>query len=256
MSLNINMTEVAILLAILLRLSVILFMLPIFSSAQVPQNIKAGIVVALSLMLFPLIRQAGAQPLTLEPFSVMTVVVGEVIFGILFSLSMLLITGAFQLAGELVGFEMGFGFAQTADPQSGARFGVLGVWAQLFAAVVLFSLNGHHIVIRLIVESFSSVPIGSFSLGPALFGKLLMLSGHLFVLAVQLSAPVMAVLILAQVGMALMSKFAPQINILATSFPLTIGLGIFFFGLTMAIWGDVAAKAFADLFALLANFTR
>ncbi|MCE5333022.1 MAG: flagellar biosynthetic protein FliR [Desulfobacteraceae bacterium] len=255
MGLTINMVELGILLAILLRLSVILFMLPIFSSAQVPQNIKAGIIIALSMMLFPLIRQ-GVQPLEIEPFSIMSVVVGEVIFGVLFSLSMLLVTSAFQLAGELVGFEMGFGFAQTADPQSGTQFGVLGVWGQLFAILIFFSLNGHHVVLRLIVESFSNVPVGSFSLASNLFNKILLLSGQLFVLAVKLAAPVMAVLILAQVGMALMSKFAPQINILATSFPLTIGLGIFFFGLTMISWGDVATRAFTDLFTMLSNFTR
>ncbi len=78
----------------------------------------------------------------------------------------------------------------------------------------------------------------------------------LFVLALKLAAPVLAVLILTQIGLGLMSKFAPQVNILATSFPLTITLGIFFFGLTLIFWGEMGVESFSRLFHFLENFSK
>ncbi|MHC1725540.1 MAG: flagellar biosynthetic protein FliR [Syntrophobacteraceae bacterium] len=253
-SIDVNIAEMAVLLSILLRVSIILFMLPMFSASSIPNPVKVCAVLAFSLMLFPIISR-HVNPLPLKDLSSLAVVIaGEVVYGILFALSMLLVISAFQLAGELIAFEMGFGFSQTADPQTGARFTVLGVWAQLLAVMIFFVLNGHHIVLRLIVESFRTIPVGSFALDPSLFGKIILLAGLLFVLAMKLAAPVMAVLILTQIALGLMSKFAPQINILATSFPITITLGILFLGLTVAVWGELAHKSFAELLPVPGTF--
>lgn len=255
MSFNVDITELAILLSILLRLSIILFMLPIFDTAGVPSTVKALTVLAFSLMLVPVVRQ-NIQPLPLEPAALSSVVIGELIYGILFSLSMLFILSAFELAGELIGFEMGFGFSQTADPLTGAKFAVLAVWTQLLATMIFLSINGHHVILKILVESFRIVPIGSFRVDSALFTRMLLLSGRMFILAVKLASPVMAVLILAQIGFGLMSKFAPQINILATSFPVTIALGLFFFGLTLVLMGEVGIESFNRLFVFLGDFAR
>ncbi len=255
MSFDINITELAVLLAIVLRLSIILFMLPIFNSTAVPNALKALTVIALSVMLFPVIRK-NIQPVPFELASLTSVIIGELIYGILFALSMLLVISAFQLAGELIGFEMGFGFSQTADPMTGARFTVLAVWTQLIATLVFLSINGHHIILKILVESFKTVPVGSFTLDSALFSKMLPMSGMLFILAMKLAAPVLAVLILTQIGLGLMSKFAPQVNILATAFPLTITLGMLFFGLTIVFWVDMGNESFARLFHFLANFSK
>lgn len=255
-SLNVNVPELAVFFSILLRLSIILFMLPIFSAHNVPNHVKACAILAFSLMLFPVIRK-NVNPLPLEDVaSLAMVVAGELIYGILLSLSMLLIISAFQLAGELIAFEMGFGFSQTADPQTGAQFTVLGVWAQLLALMIFFALNGHHILIKLIVESFMTIPLGAFTLDATLFRRIVLLAANLFILAMKLAAPVMAVLILTQIGLGLMSKFAPQINILATSFPITITLGMLFLGLTIIIWGEMAQRSFGDLFRFLGYFAR
>lgn len=253
MSFDINITEIAVLLSILLRLSIILFMLPIFSAAGVPSAIKGLVVISLSVMLFPVVRQ-NIQPIPLELVSLASVIIGELIYGMLFALSMLLILSAFHLAGELIGFDMGFGFSQTADPQSGARFTVLSVWTQLLATLIFFSMNGHHVVLKILVDSFKAVPIGSFAVDAGLFSKIVMLSGMLFILGMKLAAPVLAVLILTQLGLGLISKFAPQINILATSFPLTIAIGMLFLGLIVTVWGQIGTESFTRVFHFLENF--
>ena len=112
------------------------------------------------------------KPIPLELASIASVVIGELIYGILFALSMLAIFSAFELAGELIGFEMGFGFAQTADPQTGARFTVLAVWTQLLATLIFLSINGHHVILKILVESFKIFPVGSFAMDSAIFTKM------------------------------------------------------------------------------------
>jgi len=255
LSFNVNITELAILLSILLRLSVVLFMLPIFNSTGVPSALKPLLVISLSVMLFPVIRQS-VQPIPLDLASMVSVVIGELIYGILFALSILLVISAFQLAGELVGFQMGFGFSQTADPLTGTRFTVLSVWTQLFATMVFLSINGHHIVLKILVDSFKTIPIGSFALNSGLFTKMLLLTGMLFTLAIKIAAPVLAVLILTHLGLGLMSKFAPQINILAASFPLTIAIGMFFLSITIVFWGELGTGSFTRLFTFLENIPK
>ena len=230
-------------------------MLPIFNAGQIPNNVKVCIVLALAFMLFPFIRQ-DIQPVSLDAGSLISLAVGELIFSIVFSLSMLLVLGAFALAGELISFEMGLGFAQVADPQNGVDSSILSVFAQLLALMIFFSLNAHHIVLKLIVESFKTIPVGTFTLEPAIFAKVMILSGQLFVLGIKLSAPVISVLLLTQLSMGLTTKFAPQINILTTSLPLTIGIGLFILSISLVLWRDMTASIFYDLFHFMGNLAR
>lgn len=254
-TLNINIAEIAILLAIIVRLGIILFMLPVFNSKNVPSPVKALIVVSLSIMLFPIVRKV-TPPIAFDPAPMASLMIGELIFGVLFALSILLILSAFQLAGELIDFMIGFGFAQTAAPQGGSNSSVLASFAQLLAIMIFLSINGHLIIIRILVESFKTIPVGSFALNTEIFTRMLQLSGMLFVLAIKLASPVLSVLILTQAGLGLMAKFAPQVNILATSFPLTITIGILFFGITMTFWGGLANQSFEHLFHFLTYFSR
>lgn len=254
-TIHINLPEAAIFFSIFLRLSIILFMLPIFKSVNIASHVKVLTVFALALMLFPFI-QHNVQPLPVDPGSLVMIIVGEVVFGIVFSLSMVLVLAAFEMAGELVSFEMGFGFAQVADPQTGVESSLLSVWAQLLALMVFFAMNWHLVLLRLIVESYTTIPMGAFSVDAALFEKILTLSGLLFVMALKISAPIVAVLMLIQLGLGLMSKFAPQINILTTSFPITISLGILFMGITTLMWGDMARRYFTDFFHFVSNLPK
>jgi flagellar biosynthetic protein FliR len=122
--------------------------------------------------------------------------------------------------------------------------------------MVFFAINGHHFVLRILVDSFKAVPMGSFTLGPGLFSRVLLLSGMLFILAVKLAAPVLAVLILTQISFGLIAKFAPQMNVLAVSFPMTITIGMIFLGLTITVWGEMGASSFTNLFHFLENLPK
>lgn len=235
MTFHLNLTEIAVYLSILLRISFVLFLTPVFSSTHVPHTMKALLSFVMAAIVF-LLPHKHIAPLPLEPLPLLQVILAELILSIVVAFAILSVFAAYQFAGELISFQMGFGFAQVADPQSGIHIGFLSGWFQLVATMLFFSLNGHHMIIKAMVESFRTIPIGGFSLTPLVFGKIDWIYGHIFIMGIKMSAPVMIALLLTQVGFGLISKFAPQINILASSFPLTIMLGFLFLILTVSIW--------------------
>jgi flagellar biosynthesis protein FliR len=252
-ALNIQASEIGIYLAILLRISIVLFMIPIFASPQVPRVIKIFIALALTGILY-FVLQRTVTPLPFELAALVRITIGEVIFGTIIALSFLVIFAAFQFAGELISFQMGFGIAQVVDPQSGAQMTVFSSWFQLVAVLIFFSMNGHHLVLSGLVESFRTVPMGGFAMTQTTFTKVVLLSGRMFVIGIKMAAPIMTILFLTHVGLGLMSKFAPEINILIVSFPLTIVLGLLFLGLSITAWGNAMEHYLENLFHLLKGF--
>lgn len=247
---HLNPTEIAIYLSILLRMSLILFMTPMFSNAHIPATVKALTSFMLANIIFLLPHQ-HITPLPLEPLQLLQTVLGEIIFSLVISLSIHMFFAAFQFAGELISFQMGFGFAQVADPQSGIRIGFLSGWFQLIATMIFFGLNGHHLIIKAIAESFQTIPIGGFTLNASTYGKMISLFGYMFVIGIKISAPTMIALLFTQVGFGLFAKFAPQINILAASPPLTILLGFLFLSLSIYIWSNAMENYLGKLMQFL-----
>lgn len=250
LTIHLNLTEIAIYLSILLRMSLVLFITPIFSNAHVPNTIKALTAFMLANIIFLLPHQSIA-PIPFEPLQLFQVVLGEIIFGMVVSLAILMIFSAFQFAGELISFQMGFGFAQVVDPLGGARIGFLSGWFQLVATLIFFGLNGHHMLIKAVVESFRTIPIGGFTLTTATYGKIISLLSQMFIIGIKISAPAMIALLFTQVALGLISKFAPQINILAASMPLTIFLGFLFLSLSVSIWSNAMESYMGKLMQFL-----
>ncbi len=253
--LQINPTEIGIFLAILLRLSLSFFMVPLFSNAHLPAIVKAFTALGLSVLLHPLVR-GSVTPLPTDPISLAWIVMGEILFGVILTLTVMLLFSSFQLAGELISFQMGFGFAMAADPQSGVTMLVLSRWFQITATLILFSINGHHLILKAIVDSFGAVPIGGFAAMEPAFGRLMHLGAQMFVIGLKVSAPIMLAMLLVQVGLGLMAKFSPQVNLLATTLPLTIVMGFVLLALCAALWGAALEGNLTRLGPLLAGAVR
>lgn len=241
-SFSIDPMPIRLFLSVLLRLSFVLFLLPVFRTRQVPAAVKAWCVWALAFMLTPFAARS-VPPLPLDPLSLAGTVLSELIYATLFALAMHIIYGAFHMAGQLLAFQMGLGFAQVVDPQSGTQDVLLSQWLQILATLFFFAIQGHLVILRTFIESFQAVPVGSFLPTHDIVQKILILSGRLFVVALKIAAPVMSAQLLLQAGFAMVAKFSPQINVLMVSFPITIGVGIFFALLSLPGWAESISTA-------------
>ncbi|SMC19352.1 flagellar biosynthetic protein FliR [Desulfacinum hydrothermale DSM 13146] len=245
-TLTVDLHQVRIFLSILLRLGLCIFLLPVFRARQVPAPAKAWGTVALSALSLPLVGRF-IEPFPLSPFQAAGFVVSELVFASLFALTMHILFGAFHMAGQLVSFQMGLGFAQVADPQSGTQNVLLGQFLQILATLIFFSVNGHLLVIKVFLESFQTIPVGGFFPSGEVFRSVIAQAGQLFVIAIKIAAPILSVQLLLQVAFGVVAKFSPQINILIASFPITIAVGILFAIFSLAGWNDLLAHHLARL---------
>ena len=157
------------------------------------------------------------------------------------------------MMGQMVGFQTGFAICNIIDPQSGAQVSIFSNMAYLVAFTLFILLNGHHILLNAVRESFTILPVGSLSLKSEMFEKLLVLYGEMFAIAIKIGAPAIAALLFTKVAFGIITKLIPQLHIMIVAFPVQIVIGLFFFGISMNVLLGFMQRYLGGLGALLVN---
>ncbi len=219
-------------LIIFIRVSFVLLMMPILNSRVLPFLPKIGLGLMTSMVLFSVLR---INPFLFpsDPLSFALFLLGEAIIGFLLGISIHLIFTGVQFAGELVGIQMGFGMANILDPQFGWNSTVISQFQYFIAIMIFLSIDGHHWFFRALAQSFQILSPGEISFQGGLVKHFMDLSGKVFQIGIKIIAPIMAILIFTQLALGMVARMVPQMNLLISSFPLTIGLGLIVFGLSL-----------------------
>lgn len=232
---------------VLIRIGAMIMMVPAFGDATVPASVKWGLSILITLLLFPIVK-AGIPPTgDLGFVSLVLGIAGELLIGIVIGLSARMMFAGIQLAGEMVGFQMGFSVASVIDPASSDQVSVIAEFQYLLSLLLFMTVNAHHVFISAIAESYQVVPPLSVHLSGPLLQALVSLSKDIFVIAVKISAPVMAVLLFTNVAMGLVARTVPQMNIFIVSFPLQIAVGLLFIGIAAPVFAKVAQHLFLGI---------
>jgi flagellar biosynthetic protein FliR len=206
---------------VLTRVSAMVAVAPIFSARVIPMTLRSATVILLVILMQPVALSRALQS-AVTPAALAS----EVLIGLTLGFGIALIIGAAELAGEVLSIQIGLSGAALVDPVSLQQSTALGQFMQLFAVTLLFSTNGHIAMLDALGASFSRLPLGATidsQAGLALLGQQ---GAHVFALGAQFAAPVIAVAIIANLALAVLSRAAPQFNILQLAFPLQIGLGL------------------------------
>jgi flagellar biosynthetic protein FliR len=217
---------------VVMRVAPILFLMPILSDRNVPGLAKIGLTLAVSLILLPTVKMDSAV-FPQSPGSFASFLAAELFIGFSLGLAVKTIFAGIQMGGELVGFQMGLSIAQVIDPESGMDSSAVAQLHYLLGIMIFLAVDGHHWFFRALVQSFHLLAPGEIHLRAGLFTTLVTLTGNMFIIAIKLSAPVMAVLFFSQIAMGILAKAVPQVNILMTSFPITIVAGLVFLGFSI-----------------------
>lgn len=234
-------------LLILLRVSVIMFLFPIYGSKVIPLIVKAGLSLVITLCLYSVVY---TDPLVFphKVFSAPSLVVSELFIGLCLALGVRFFFAAAQLAGVIIGFQMGFSMINVVDPQSGSQVSVMDQIAYWVVTVVFLLINGHHIVIHALVESFHIIPVGyGFHFDQGLVNMISQFGADIFSLSLKIGAPVIAALFFTSVAFGITSKFAPQINVMIVAFPVKIIVGLFLFGAALQVASYFTGKYVNEL---------
>jgi flagellar biosynthetic protein FliR len=237
---------------ILIRISVVLFMFPFFNTKIFPVLSKAGLVLMVTVALFPVVgNQMFEFPVSL--FGMMQLILSELMMGMILGLLVQVFFEGIKMMGQLVGFQTGFAIANIIDPQSGIQVSILSNMAYFVAMILFLLLNGHHILLSAMKESFEIIPVGALSLRLDMLGKAMHLFGGMFVIAVKIGAPALAALLFTKVAFGLIVKLIPQMNIMIVAFPVQIVIGLMFFGISLNILLVFMEAYLGDLRSLLIN---
>ena len=237
---------------ILIRVSAILVMFPFFSARVIPSIIKAGLALTITIIMFPVINTKLVEfPGTL--LGMAQVILTEAIIGMILGLMVQIFFEGVRIMGQMVGFQTGFAITNVLDPQSGIQVSIFANTAYLCAIILFLLLNGHHILLNAVKDSFDIITVGSSGLNVGMLKKMTKLSGDMFLIAVKIGAPPIAALLFTNVAFGLITKLMPQMNIMIVAFPVQICIGLFFFGISLSVLLEFMKRYVEGLGPLLIN---
>jgi flagellar biosynthetic protein FliR len=224
-------TFVAFLLA-MVRSSAWLVISPPFSSRVIPARVKALLAAALALIVTPTIA-ATAPPLEIGP--VLGALLQQLAIGVALGFLTSLVFAAIQAAGDLIDLFGGFSLAFAFDPLMQSGNSVFGKLYGLLATTLLFASGGHLLIMRGFLATYDVLPLNA-SLSLNGLGELLTEGlAQMFLSALQIAGPLIAVLFLADVGLGLLTRVAPALNAFALGFPVKIMLTLVLVGMSFPL---------------------
>ncbi|OUV02346.1 MAG: flagellar biosynthetic protein FliR [Betaproteobacteria bacterium TMED82] len=207
----------------IVRVGAMLLTAPVFSMDSVTLKIRVIVTIALTAAIYPLIDWPTIDPLSAEG---LMEIAHQALIGITMGLFLQIISAAFVVAGQTISTTMGLAMATLSDPNLGT-VPVIGQLLTILGVLIFLGSGGHIILIEMLLESFRLLPIGERLYMPEIFPKLIAWSGTIFLGAVLIAIPILSVMLLINIGLGIVARAAPQLNIFAVGFPAMIIVGLF-----------------------------
>jgi flagellar biosynthetic protein FliR len=224
------------------RIGGLMLFAPFLSSGSMPVQVKAGLTVALTALLYPVY---GAVRLESSALGWVQVCTGEVVVGLLLGLSLQFIMEAAQMAGQILGVQAGFSLVSILDPQTQADSPVISTFIQLVTLLIFLELNVHHWLLRGLAASFAYVPPGSVVLNLGVATALLRAAGAIWLVGLQIAAPVVLATLLIDVTLGFLAKSSPQIPILFLGLSIKTVVAMTILSGTLILWPRLFEHHFA-----------
>ena len=203
---------------------------PILGHSTVPVRVRVALGIAFALVAAPL-ATAPAIDADLGIGRAAAMIAGETLVGATLGFGLRLVFMVFAPIGEVMSVQGGLGAASVLDPASGTSSVVLGVLLNSVALVVFLAIDGHHALLRGLAASFERLPLGDAFLTADHFGAMAGLGASLFEITARLAAPVTIVMLVANVGIGILARAIPQLNLIALQLPAFIGIILIVLGL-------------------------
>jgi len=228
------------------RFGALLVLTPVLSGASVPVSIRVLLVVALTALIVSALNVPPAQ----VPRSVGQLVLAtasEATMGAILAFGIFAAFAAFSLAGRLLDIQVGFGIGSVFDPVTRRQTPVIATAFDLLAVTVFFTMDGHHALVRGVAYSLQQVAPGAFltSLPLAAVAKQF---GLMFSMGIALVAPAVFCVFLCEIGLAMVSRVMPQMNIFVLGIPVKILVGLSVLVLSIAYIAPLMGKIFLSIF--------
>lgn len=202
------------------RLLALISTAPLFSESAIPRRAKVLLAAALATIVSPTIGKIPVAPV--YSFEGFLIILNEVGIGVAMGFSMRLVFAAVQMAGEVIGLQMGLSFASFYDRSAGGQTMVLSRFLNIVAMLMFLALDGHLMMLAALVDSFQGVPIAGVPLSGHGWGAVARAGSMVFASGTLLSLPMIAALLTLNLAMGILNRASPQLSIFAVGFPVTL----------------------------------
>ena len=204
---------------------------PLLGTTSIPLRMRVVLGFVLTVALAPILPTA--PPVALASGAGLLVLLQQIAIGAVLGFSLRIVYAVIEFAGQFMAMQMGLSFATMFDPINGAQTPVVAQLMTLTTTLILFAFNGHHVILAALAESFDEIPIAAVLNAPG-FANVVLWGGSIFASGLHIALPVTAALLATNLTIGMMSRAAPQLNIFAIGFPLTLGAGFIVLYFTLA----------------------
>jgi flagellar biosynthetic protein FliR len=240
------LTIVSGLLTIGVRLSGLMLFAPFFGSIAIPSRVKAVLVLALTVLLFPAVgHDIGTYSLAQWPVLVFM----EFLIGVGMGIATNIVFEAVQLAGQVLGVQMGYSLVNILDPQTQVDTTVVALFYQSIAMLLFLRMDVHYWLLRAIGNSFVYMPLGTTHLSSLFTMAVLKMGGEIFGVGIQIAAPVLSATLVADIVLGLLGKASPQLPLMLLGPAIKSLLGLTILIATLKYWPDLFRGLFLNTIA-------
>lgn len=230
------------------RTSTIFLIAPFFGQAMVPIRVRILLSLGISLSLAHVI--AVQVPASLGSVTALSVaLVMQVMVGLILGFAALIVFSGIQVAGSVVATQAGFSLINIIDPQTSVENSIISVFLNSLALTLFLAWNGHHLILRALAKSFSIQDWPFQAPAHDLWLSLAHLTGQVFLIGVQVAAPLYGLMVITDLLISMAGKIAPQIPILIIGFPLKLLMGIMGLSLCLYLLPALLERFFLDSMA-------
>lgn len=225
---------------------------PIFNNIGLPVRIRLLASIAVTLGILPLLPAPPA--VEIGSGAGLWIIAREMSIGVAMGFAMRIVFSALIMAGEQIGFQMGLGFAVFYDPQSSAQTPIIAQYFSLLTTLMFLSINGHLMMISTLAQSFQAIPIGPSALPANAWSNLVLFGGKIFSAGLLFALPVTIALLVTNLALGVLTKAAPQLNLFAIGFPITLTAGFAIISLSLNYFSPPLLRLFEEGLQMMLGF--
>lgn len=227
---------------------------PVFNNRAQPNRFRLIVGLAITVALLPVLPPM--PPVPAGSWVGFVILAQQILIGLLLGFTLRIAFAAIDVAGELIGMQMGLSFAVFYDPQNAGQTPVLAEFLGLITTLIFLAMNGHLLALSVLAESFRLLPVSAMPIHSGGIAVFLAWSSTLFSAGLLLALPLITALLIANLAMGVLARVAPQLNIFAVGFPVTMTAGFVMLMFSIPYFGAAMERLFDGAFRTMAQIMR
>ncbi len=246
-----NAKDVVAFVLVLMRIAGLFLTAPVFSTRNIPVMVKASWILLVAFLVFPVVLfKPEALPEAGVPLGL--AVARELLIGFSLGIGATLIFTVIKMAGQIIDIQMGLGLVNIIDPVTSAQISIMGQYYFMVATLVFLAVDGHHLLLKGVVDSFALIPLGQAHLSVALGTKMMSLFSQVFFIAFRVGAPVIGALFITNMALGVVARTVPQMNVFIVGMPLNLAVGFVVAAVSMSFFVFILQGLFKGMYRDLA----